>query len=154
MKFTKDIYKISGKVGIPEKNIEAIILYDSLPVKKFIASAKEKEKFFDSVGSKYRSLILTTDGNVYTCQYTAKTMAGRTENIDFIRTDSWCFLNRNYIVQEFSSDLNRMYSKYMKEKKLNGKYINLAQKKAVQCFIEMKSGYVYGCSLLKETKTK
>lgn len=144
-------FKISSLVQVPEESIEAICTYESIPVRRFVSHAREQGRCFSTSSSQksIKSIILTSDGSIYTAMYYPKTYVRRLDNQDYFRTDSGCYINQRKVKQIINRK-NLSFRRYFESRNNAGYCLNLSRHKGVGTYLVTESDMVYACHLLRD----
>lgn len=141
--------KISKYVAVHKDEIECICPYGKGPQAGFVKSAKSRDCYNRSHQKRILSLIIMSDGRVYTGPSLPKTYVGKLDSNSFLRTGNGAYIRDSFILEQVFQ-MNQHYRGKLKEKKTNGEYLNLSGNKTAHIYTFMKSGYVYGCRSLKD----
>ena len=146
-----EFFKISPMLQIPKDQIEAVCIYDTLPARRFARRAMEEEKCmktFSLTKGKTHSVIITVSGDVYLARNYPQTYFEKLRDLEFLKTDSGCFINRNLIRQILAEKNGKQRKRFEKNGKEN-RFLDLTRGKAAGFYMVMESGMVYACHLYK-----
>lgn len=141
--------KLSKYISVPKEAIECVCPYGAAPTRRFVKAANERGCYYRVHPRKALTLIITTDGRVYTGSSLPKTYTAKLDLENFLKTTNGTYIRESNI-QQMIHLLNTCLKKELKEKKESGHYLNLASPKKVIIYTNMKSGYMYGCRPLKD----
>lgn len=149
-----DFFKISSMLQIPKDQIEAVCIYDTLPARRYARRAMEDGKClktFSLVKGKTHSVIITVSGDIYLARNYPQTYFEKLNDLEFLKTDSGCFINQKLIRQILTEKNGKQRKKFEKNEKEN-RFLDLTRGKTTGSYLVMESGMVYACHLYKRAE--
>lgn len=141
--------KLSKYISVPKESVECVCPYGKDPMIQFVKAATKRDCYYRVHPRKALSLIITTDGRVYTGGSLTKTYIAKLGPENFLKTTNGAYIRESNI-QQMIHLFNKRLRRELKEKKESENYLNLASPKRVVVYVNMKSGYMYGCRPLKD----
>lgn len=147
-----DFFRISDTLRIPEDEIEALCVNDTLPVRRYVTESKEQEKCFATFSisrGAVRCVIINVRGEAFLTRNYPKFYFQRLDHPEFFRTDSGCYINKKHIAQ-ILEEKNSTYRRMFDRKKKENSFLDLSRGRAIGRYLIMTSGMVYACHSFRD----